>query len=226
MVILASFGYGLGSWFLKRRLHGRAARRAGRGHDDRERPDDGAAAACIDLPAYGRLRARLRWPPWWRSGVLGTGVSFVIFFSLIASEGPARASLVAYVAPGFSVDLRRLDPRRELHPRHRGRAGADRRRLLARGRGPPALAAAASAGARTAGPARARCCGGCHDQRRLETPSHRQRRPLAANSSLPGPLGPGLSRQSPGARQPPGREKRGGRRLPAPSDTGAAAQAS
>jgi drug/metabolite transporter (DMT)-like permease len=36
-------------------------------------------------------------------GVGGTGIAFVIFYTLIASLGPARASLVAYVAPGFAV---------------------------------------------------------------------------------------------------------------------------
>jgi drug/metabolite transporter (DMT)-like permease len=101
MVILASFGYGLGSWYLKRRL-----------------PDvqpvglvagtmaasalltapllalDLPRAADFELDSVGALLAL---------GVLGTGASFVIFFSLIASEGPARASLVAYVAPGFSL---------------------------------------------------------------------------------------------------------------------------
>ena len=36
-------------------------------------------------------------------GVGGTGVAFLIFYTLIADVGPARASIVAYVAPGFSV---------------------------------------------------------------------------------------------------------------------------
>jgi len=36
-------------------------------------------------------------------GVAGTGVAFLIFYTLIADVGPARASLVAYIAPGFSV---------------------------------------------------------------------------------------------------------------------------
>jgi drug/metabolite transporter (DMT)-like permease len=36
-------------------------------------------------------------------GVGGTGLAFLIFYTLIADVGPARASLVAYVAPGFSV---------------------------------------------------------------------------------------------------------------------------
>jgi drug/metabolite transporter (DMT)-like permease len=100
MVVLASFGYGLGAWFLKRRISG-------------VQPlgvvaCTMAATALMVLPfaalvpptsapgidAVGSLAAL---------GVLGTGVAFVIFYTLIGSEGPARASLVAYVAPGFSI---------------------------------------------------------------------------------------------------------------------------
>jgi drug/metabolite transporter (DMT)-like permease len=36
-------------------------------------------------------------------GVLGTGLAFLIFYTLIAELGAARASIVAYLAPGFSV---------------------------------------------------------------------------------------------------------------------------
>jgi drug/metabolite transporter (DMT)-like permease len=36
-------------------------------------------------------------------GVGGTGLAFLIFYTLVAEIGPARASLVAYIAPGFSV---------------------------------------------------------------------------------------------------------------------------
>ncbi len=36
-------------------------------------------------------------------GVLCTGLAFVIFYSLVASDGPAQASLVGYIAPGFSI---------------------------------------------------------------------------------------------------------------------------
>jgi hypothetical protein len=36
-------------------------------------------------------------------GILGTGLAFVIFYELIGTVGPAKASLVAYVAPGFAV---------------------------------------------------------------------------------------------------------------------------
>jgi drug/metabolite transporter (DMT)-like permease len=35
--------------------------------------------------------------------VVCTGIAFVIFHSLVASDGPARASLVGYIAPVFSI---------------------------------------------------------------------------------------------------------------------------
>jgi drug/metabolite transporter (DMT)-like permease len=36
-------------------------------------------------------------------GIVCTGLAFVIFHSLVASDGPARASLVGYIAPIFSI---------------------------------------------------------------------------------------------------------------------------
>jgi drug/metabolite transporter (DMT)-like permease len=36
-------------------------------------------------------------------GAFGTGLAFVIFYSLIARVGPAKSFLVAYLAPGFAV---------------------------------------------------------------------------------------------------------------------------
>lgn len=36
-------------------------------------------------------------------GVLGTGLAFYVMFTLIATVGAPRASMVAYLAPGFSV---------------------------------------------------------------------------------------------------------------------------
>jgi len=100
LVVLASFGYAAGSWYLKRHFADVqpvgmvAATMAASAIMT-------APAVAIDPPTHipaldaaGSLLAL---------GVLGTGVAFVIFYSLIASEGPARASLVAYVAPGFSV---------------------------------------------------------------------------------------------------------------------------
>ncbi len=35
-------------------------------------------------------------------GVGGTGIAFLIYYTLLSTAGPAKASLVAYVAPGFS----------------------------------------------------------------------------------------------------------------------------
>jgi drug/metabolite transporter (DMT)-like permease len=100
MVILASLGYALGAFYLKRRL--------------RDVQPLGlvtaamAASALMTLPvaafsfpsrapgldASGSLLAL---------GVLGTGLAFVLFYGLIARVGPSKASLVAYVAPGFAV---------------------------------------------------------------------------------------------------------------------------
>jgi drug/metabolite transporter (DMT)-like permease len=99
-VVLASFGYGVGAWFLKRRVH-----------DIQPVAMVGATAAnvavltaplaVLDLPsqvpgpaAVGSLLTL---------GMLCTGLAFVIFYSLVGSDGPAKASLVGYIAPGFSI---------------------------------------------------------------------------------------------------------------------------
>ena len=36
-------------------------------------------------------------------GVGGTGIAFALFYTLIRREGPARATIVAYIAPAFAV---------------------------------------------------------------------------------------------------------------------------
>ena len=36
-------------------------------------------------------------------GAGGTGIAFLIFYTLIADIGPSRATLVTYIAPGFAV---------------------------------------------------------------------------------------------------------------------------
>ena len=100
MVVLASLGYALGAFYLRRNL------------SDAEpigvvTSAMGASALMMlplalltfpsslpDLETFGSLLAL---------GVLGTGVSFLLFYTLIAEVGPTRSSLVAYVAPGFSV---------------------------------------------------------------------------------------------------------------------------
>jgi drug/metabolite transporter (DMT)-like permease len=100
MVVLASLGYAVGSWYLKRNLAG---------------PDPVgivavtmAATALMVLPLVaidppGAVPSFDAAASLLTLGVIGTGASFVIFYWLIAHDGPAKASLVAYVAPGFSV---------------------------------------------------------------------------------------------------------------------------
>jgi drug/metabolite transporter (DMT)-like permease len=100
MVLLAAVGYAIGSLYLKHRLKGVA-------------PVGIAASTMVagtivllpvvpftlpshapDLQTVGSLLAL---------GAGGTGIAFAIYFTLIAEIGPGRASLVAYIAPGFAV---------------------------------------------------------------------------------------------------------------------------
>jgi drug/metabolite transporter (DMT)-like permease len=100
MVLLATVGYAVGSLYLKHRLQGV--------------PAVGIAAmtmligalvlvppALVSLPPHalelktiGSLVAL---------GAGGTGLAFAIYYTLIAEIGPGRATVVAYIAPGFSV---------------------------------------------------------------------------------------------------------------------------
>jgi drug/metabolite transporter (DMT)-like permease len=100
MVVLASFGYAVGAWYLKRHLA--------------DAKPVGIVAATMSASALmtaplvaidppGHFPALNAAASLLALGVLGTGIAFVIFYWLIAGEGPARATLVAYVAPGFSV---------------------------------------------------------------------------------------------------------------------------
>jgi drug/metabolite transporter (DMT)-like permease len=50
--------------------------------------------ASIGLDALGSLIAL---------GVGGTGLAFILFYTLIADVGPRRAAIVSYVAPAFSI---------------------------------------------------------------------------------------------------------------------------
>ena len=100
LVVVAGMGYALGGFYLKRRFSG-------------AQPIGVAtmtmlASAALALPwaavtapdaslAAGSIAAMTA------LGALGTGVAFVIFYTLIADVGPARASLVAYIAPLFAV---------------------------------------------------------------------------------------------------------------------------
>jgi drug/metabolite transporter (DMT)-like permease len=100
MVVLASFGYGVGAWYVKRNVRG-----------IQPMAMVGAVAATVAtlLAPFAALNAPAHAPDLAASGslaalgVLCTGLAFVIFYSLVASDGPARASLVGYIAPGFSI---------------------------------------------------------------------------------------------------------------------------
>jgi drug/metabolite transporter (DMT)-like permease len=100
MVILAAFGYAVAAWYLKRNLPGvppvatvagtqlvaaLALLPLGLTHVPADTPGVDAIASILTL------------------GVVCTGFAFVIFHSLVASDGPARASLVGYIAPVFSI---------------------------------------------------------------------------------------------------------------------------
>jgi drug/metabolite transporter (DMT)-like permease len=56
-----------------------------------------AATPPAAAPGGGTIAAMLA------LGVGGTGIAFAIYYTLIAQLGPAKASLVAYIAPGFAV---------------------------------------------------------------------------------------------------------------------------
>ena len=101
IVVLASLGYALGAFYLQVALRGHQADRHGHGHDGRQRADD-AAVRAGHLPVAASPTSR-RSAPSAPSGVFGTGISFVLFYTLIADIGPSKTSLVAYVAPGFAV---------------------------------------------------------------------------------------------------------------------------
>ena len=100
LVVLATTGYAVGAWFVKRKVP--------------EVHPVGAVAMTCTASALMTLPFAILWLPdhfpaldasasLLVLGVGGTGIAFVLFYSLVADIGPARTSLVAYVAPGFSV---------------------------------------------------------------------------------------------------------------------------
>jgi drug/metabolite transporter (DMT)-like permease len=100
MVLLASFGYALGAMLVKHRLPGV--------------PPVGVAGGNMAFSALFTLPLCLATlpdhaPSFKAVGALvllgsaGTGIAFLWFYTLIAEVGPQRASIIAYIAPGFSV---------------------------------------------------------------------------------------------------------------------------
>ena len=100
MVVLAGLGYAIGGFVAKRGLADAAPVGVAAAAT--------AASAAMLLPfaaatapeAVPGLDATLAV---FALGVAGTGLAFLIFYTLIADVGPARAAIVAYMAPGFAV---------------------------------------------------------------------------------------------------------------------------
>ena len=100
MIILAAFGYAVAAWYLKRNLSGVEPVATVAGTQ--------VVAALVTLPlglthipdaapSLDAVASLLT------LGVLCTGVAFVIFHTLVRTDGPSRASLVGYIAPVFSI---------------------------------------------------------------------------------------------------------------------------
>ena len=100
LILLASLGYAIGALTAKRRLA--------------DVPVVGLVASIMSLsslfllpllpfampshtPGLDTVAAMIV------LGAGGTGIAFLIFYILNADVGPSRASIVAYIAPGFSV---------------------------------------------------------------------------------------------------------------------------
>lgn len=100
LIVLATTGYALGAWYLKRNFAGAEPVGVLAGTMTASSLVT-LPLALLDLP--GEVPGLDALASVVALGALGTGISFLFFYSLVASEGPARASLVAYVAPAFSV---------------------------------------------------------------------------------------------------------------------------
>lgn len=99
-VVVAGLGYAIGGFILKQRLSGLAP--------------VGISGLTMAFSAVMTLPFVLIHPPdhlpgagslaaVGALGVFGTGVAFGLFYTMIAQVGPTKASLVAYIAPGFAV---------------------------------------------------------------------------------------------------------------------------
>jgi drug/metabolite transporter (DMT)-like permease len=99
-VVVASLGYALGGFYLKARF--------------KDTQPIGVVTATMLASAVLTLPLALVTFPSGSPGLDsvaamaalgagGTGIAFVVFYTLIAEVGPAKASIVAYIAPAFAV---------------------------------------------------------------------------------------------------------------------------
>jgi len=99
-IVLASLGYAIGGFIAKRRLADAeplSIAAAVMAASTVLLAPVGLAAAPDSLPGIGPLAAVAA------LGIVGTGVAFAIFYSLIGRVGPARTFIVTYIAPAFAV---------------------------------------------------------------------------------------------------------------------------
>jgi drug/metabolite transporter (DMT)-like permease len=100
MILLAAFCYAVGAMLIKYRLPGVPPVAVAGANM--------SVAAIVTLPLF--LASLPDHAPSLKAasalvalGAAGTGIAFLWFYTLLADIGPARASLIAYIAPGFSV---------------------------------------------------------------------------------------------------------------------------
>ena len=99
-IVLAGLGYAIGGFIAKRRLADAeplSIAAAVMAASTVLLAPVGLATAPGSLPGIGPLAAVAA------LGLVGTGVAFAIFYSLIEMVGPARTFIVTYIAPAFAV---------------------------------------------------------------------------------------------------------------------------
>lgn len=99
-IVLASLGYAIGGFIAKRRLADAeplAIAAAVMAASSVLLAPVGLATLPDSVPGLGPLAAVAA------LGLVGTGVAFAIFYSLIGRVGPARTFIVTYIAPAFAV---------------------------------------------------------------------------------------------------------------------------
>ncbi len=100
LVVLAGLGYAIGALLAKHKLEGVQPLGMSAGvmaSSTLVLIPAAIAGAPSEVPGLGPIAAVVT------LGVVGTGLAFVILYSLISSVGPARTWLVTYIAPLFAV---------------------------------------------------------------------------------------------------------------------------
>jgi drug/metabolite transporter (DMT)-like permease len=100
MVVVAGLGYALGGFLIKQRFQGVQPIGLVTGTMTSSALlllPAAIASAPSEAPGAGPLAAVTA------LGVGGTGIAFVLYYTLVGMGGPAKTSLVAYVAPAFAL---------------------------------------------------------------------------------------------------------------------------